>query len=426
MLKLIQTLILAYLTQVVLCQKLCDKKYFVVQHENPLDPATFDKIKQSSNFSTYSLSYNYENFKCYIPEIDDTQLLVDNISSDASTLKQEKDQAIDIIRNFNYAYRNTSTVTEAGYWKYVLNFDYSILQVHSEHSENGSIMVMDQYLLASWANNDTNSLDAFSFFLEKSTSDPYLMTSDFELITLDDGTKSVTQRVGNGEICDLTGRPRSTIINYKCNENNKHPILTNIHEWRTCQYLMDLESNFFCNYSMWTPPQSAVNNDINCYPMMEDFAAVMESDMVSENRNYVSNAVGPFHERLNIKNMKLNPLGIGLFFATHGNSYKFDILLTKDYNLWRDDSGNSFRKLLYDITAGIQKSMKHMKLTVRASDGLLRVLTFKTEFKIAFDVYDKDLAFAGTVQIENDLNGALVSKFDMINIPDNTNCLECN
>ncbi|TID28058.1 hypothetical protein CANINC_002739 [Pichia inconspicua] len=339
-------------------------------------------------------------FECYIPVIENIEVDSRNLHNDPNTMKQEKDVAIDAIRNFHLTHRNTSVTLDSGYWRYMLRFDHDILQLHSEANVDGSIFI-NHFKLASWSDNDDPfSLETIPYFIDKGASDPYKFESDFELINSEDMTKYVTQRLGNGEICDLTGIPRTTIINYKCNEKASAPVLKNIHEWRTCDYVMDLEASYFCRWPMWSSTSSALKSNIECFPNEE----VLDSQ---------------YPERLSLQDSELKPLKTGIFFVKKRHSpYKFDILLTKKYD--------ELDQLLYDITEGIRKKIKLKKLVLRESDKSIYLPSLTRKFTIGYDIYDFDLSFLGTVQIENDSNGIFISKLVDLNLPENTNCLDCN
>lgn len=400
MINFLRCLILLGLGQHAVCAKLFDTKYVVIHHENPIDAERTEMYRHSSNYTDYSVTFDQFVYKCHIPLIENNENPFRNVHNDPNTLKQEKEQAIAAIRSFHQMHRNTSVSIDSGYWKYMLRFDHDILQLHSEPNADGTIFI-SHFKLASWSDNDDPlSLDTLPYFMDKGASDPYEFESDFELINSDHGTKYVTQRVGNGEICDLTGFPRSTIINYRCNEKAVFPVLKNIHEWRTCDYIVDLEASYFCRMPMWSSAKSALNN-IDCFPNVED------PDII-------------YHDKLSLQGSDLEPLKEGIFFVKNRiNPHKLDILLTKNYS-------GKLEELLNDITEGIHKKIKSKRFVLWEDGKLLYVPSITTEFTVGYDIYDNDLSFLGTVQIENDITGRTISKLAHLELPESSNCLNCN
>lgn len=383
-----------------LAGRLYDEKYFIVQKENSIDVIPSIEAPTFENSTTYPIFYNQETYNCYIPEIKDVKLVDDTLYNNATTLREEKLLAIKIIEQFNQMHRQKNIITEAGYWQYMLRPGLDINQYHVELYEDETVMNM--FKLAAWPelNPVTSSY--------QDSDNPYKVLSDFELITSQDGTRYVTQRVGNGEICDLTGLPRSTILNYKCSKDAINPRIRNIHEWRTCEYQMDVEFHLFCGISMWTQPPSMQSNDITCFP-----------DSNSALVSAAGNETQTFHERLDMHNVKLLPFRKGIFLR--GNDYKYDILLTKDYHLRGSEMAESYKKLLDDLIDAFED---RKTLVLKHPKSGTQVVDMTKEYSIGFDIYDTDLTFVGAVQINRDSNGVLVVTLGDAIIPDDTNFLK--
>jgi hypothetical protein len=393
---------LVHFPYLISCGQAFDQKYYVIRHDHKLD---FDSIQTNeTDFIPYKLPFDSIDYQCFIPINGFDESIEKNRNMNITELEIEKNLATDIIKNFNFNLRDESVIKERGYWSYAVRFDHDIHQFHRDMTENGPGALFD-YKLAAWSDNDdTNTFESIPYYKdERHYKDPYSFKSDFEMIKLEDGTKYVSQRISNGEICDLTGLPRSTTINYFCNDKHKAPFIKEVHEWRTCEYIIDLESNEFCGHSMWTPPKTLVNNHIDCFPTT-----------ISDE---------PINKILDSQDLKLDPLTNGMFLAKKGDSLKFSLLLVKNYDLWSvgsEEYPSHFQNLLMDLSLGFQRYIKNKKLMVASKDTFV-VLSLVNPFKIIFEVYDIDKSYIGNIKLDQDENGFIVASFVDDDVPEEGN-----
>lgn len=380
-----------------------DKKYQIYRHLNKANETFIQNACDTLSFKCYSLYVDQLEYHCLIPLVNDTLETEKVEAKDAAQLEAEKDQAIEVIRNFNLEMRGKVALKPAGYWYYAVRFDHDIHQYHV-----GASGLPDyNYKLAAWSNNDPSiSFDSKPYYKEPEAEDPYAIKSNFEVIETEDKTKYVSQRISNGETCDLTGLPRTTTINYFCNVNLKSPLIVSVNEWRTCEYIIDLQSSYFCDYDMWMPPKTLMNHHIDCYPNTDTFETL--------------------GEKIDIHGLVLDPLTEGVFLGRRGESRRFVVLLTKDYNLWNVngiDQDIQFEHLLSDIASGFQKYTRNLKLSTYIDDISTIVLLDDT-FKLGFETYDGSGSYIGNIMVEHDRNGYFVSYFTDEDIPEESNWLE--
>lgn len=406
--------ILAGFFQLVDCGTFYDKKYAIINHATPLSNSN---IEDSLNFTQYSVNSNGMAYNCWIPHVELEANSFDITNENTTWFEIEKRHAIDAIKNFNLKYRGNHVKIRNGYWTYMLRFDHDIYQYHQNENiriENGALKdsFFTDFKLASWTDDDkTLNFNSQPYYNFSPTKDPYSTESDFEMLTMEDGTKYVTQRIGNGEICDLTGLPRAVIIKYLCNDKIETPIITNLNEWKTCEYALDLESNYFCNFTMWTPPKELVNNKVNCYPENDDI-----------NKREI--------EILQFDDVKIEPLINGIFLGRNKlNSNKFFLLLTKDYDIWVEDiegttaNTENIHRLLTDISLGFQIAIRNKRLS-SLSDNSPVVIKWDDRFKLVSKLYDIDRTLMGNFELEQDENGFLVSHFVDYDVPEETNFID--
>ena len=375
-----------------------DRKFYVDRYNQIGDVAEHEEKaeSQSSNTTMYTLKAGGIEHTCQIPLIADDNLIGQDPALNVTELRNQKQEAVQIIKAFNYLNRENFVEKVTTYWTYIVRFDHDIHQLHSDPIEEGRAR-LSNFKLAAWSDNDdTVILDSMPYYKESHPSDPYEHMSDFELIKSEDGNRYVSQRIGNGEICDLTGMPRTTTINYRCNVNRYTPTIVSVNEWRTCEYVLDLESSFFCGNEIWSAPCALTNNEIECFV----------KDQETATGKYIS-----------LQKRKISSLSSGLMLAKEeDNESKFSLLLTKRYDLWESNQNQDgeFQRLLTDISLGFQKYIRNLRMFP---------VTISTPFQMIFDVYDTDRLLIGNVMLEQNTNGFLVSYFTDDPVPEKSNFL---
>lgn len=326
--------------------------------------------------------YDIAGYNCLIPEILKKAELDRPLILTPLELEVQKREAIDLIVKFNeYWHKKISYVSKHhGYWDYTLMFNKSLHQLHLEtiQAVNSNNQKAEQF----------KSLVASYMLFQV---DGKHVESDFELINLESGLKYVTQTIGGGDECDLTGSPRSTIIKYMCNPDANIPILSKIEEWRTCTYMATLESDWFCsnNSNIWS--QETLNEEalVKC---------VLHDDLVQ-------NDEWEFAPPLNLSKFKYSPLSMGIFIGNSREKNGMNILLlNKEFNLRdstldKDGRNHSWDSFLQIIGTGFSKLIKSGQLN--APSGLFPV-SASDKLSYVLPMYDMNRMLIGSVLIEQD------------------------
>lgn len=410
MLQSVLLTLIANFPELISCGSNYEKKYYVIKHNQPLDN-TFGYTEVSSNVTLYSVRADSIDYQCWIPLVEDEKETIGNFDVDGKQKEVEKREAIAVIKDFNRKYRDLNVYRRNGYWSYQIRFDYDIRQYHQTDNfgPSGAIGAPTaDFKLAAWTDEESDiGIFGKPSYLITDAKDPYRSESDFEMITSEDGTKYVTQRIGNGEICDLTGLPRSVTIKYLCNDKVHVPIISNVNEWKTCEYSIELESDYFCNHNMWTLPKELISNSVDCYP---DIFQPMLTQV------------------LDLQKISLEPLIGGVFLGREKkNKNKFSLLLTKDYKI-KDEASESdeenssnYRRLLMDISMGFQNLIRNLRLP---RGSVLTPMKWNDSFKLITELYDIDRSYVGNIQLEQDENGFIVSFFTEDSVPESSNFIE--
>nr|KAF6328743.1 endoplasmic reticulum lectin 1 [Pipistrellus kuhlii] len=118
-----------------------------------------------------------------------------------------------------------------GWWKYEFCYGKHVHQYH-EDKESGKTSVV----VGTW--NQEEHIE----WAKKNTARAYHL--------LDDGTQTVrmvSHFYGNGDICDITDKPRQVTVKLKCKESDSpHAVTVYMLEPHSCQYILGVESPVIC------------------------------------------------------------------------------------------------------------------------------------------------------------------------------------
>ncbi|BFZ11530.1 hypothetical protein BsWGS_14572 [Bradybaena similaris] len=115
----------------------------------------------------------------------------------------------------------------AGWWRHELCFQSLVKQFHNEKGRDANI---------------------FLGYWNKEKHIQWLRDNPHKQPRPADVRKHVSLLYSDGDVCDLTGKPRSCEVKLKCLENPKtpHAIVLSLEEPEPCQYALTVESALFC------------------------------------------------------------------------------------------------------------------------------------------------------------------------------------
>ncbi|XP_072437007.1 endoplasmic reticulum lectin 1 isoform X1 [Chiloscyllium punctatum] len=118
-----------------------------------------------------------------------------------------------------------------GWWKYEFCYGKHVQQYHEDKGAGKSIIVV-----GTWNKGEHVTWAA------KNSARSYQWRED--------GTQKVrvvSHFYGNGDLCDLTGKPRQVVVKLKCKESESpHAVTIYMLEPQTCQYILGVESPIIC------------------------------------------------------------------------------------------------------------------------------------------------------------------------------------
>lgn len=221
----------------------------------------------------------------------------------------------------NYSRNNVCAIHAASYWAYEFCFNGAFDQYH--YFRDATIKDVDGPIYTLGRNP----------IAEKD--------QDFEIVRNDllgtDGSAYISQLIGNGDICDITLKPRSTFIHYKCGKGLKAPVIESVSELRTCQYQVDILLPELCDLDIFQPRQT-LTYKFKCQALTKE---------------------GEIPKKINLVEYKVYPLGFNLFVgALKSSEGSMSVLFTNKMGPLNYD------RLRTDIIRGFVNSVETHRLHV--------------------------------------------------------------
>ncbi|KAK1171031.1 endoplasmic reticulum lectin 1-like isoform X1 [Acipenser oxyrinchus oxyrinchus] len=118
-----------------------------------------------------------------------------------------------------------------GWWKYEFCYGKHVHQYHEDKESGKTILVVGNW----------NQEDHLGWAKKNVARSYQLKDDDVQKV------KVVSHFYGNGDVCDLTGKPREVIVKLKCKESESpHAVTIYMLEPQACQYILGVESPVIC------------------------------------------------------------------------------------------------------------------------------------------------------------------------------------
>ncbi|MFH4977306.1 hypothetical protein AB6A40_004015 [Gnathostoma spinigerum] len=85
------------------------------------------------------------------------------------------------------------------------------------------------------------------------------------------------ERFENGTLCELTGRPRKSLVKYFCDQllSSTDAYLDSVEERSSCEYILNVRTGSLCQYDRFLPiERSEVATEVICRPLLDENGAV--------------------------------------------------------------------------------------------------------------------------------------------------------
>ncbi|CAL3963455.1 unnamed protein product [Diplocarpon coronariae] len=211
---------------------------------------------------TYELMYlNGDQHLCTIPIVD---IPAKNDTSETRAAEQKElmratDRGWELLQDLE----GKCLYFVSGWWSYAFCYEDSITQFHQLPAQAGKPQLppqpdptTSQFVLGKMKRKDKE--DGRDSAIEKSTREP----QKNELQIRGD-TRYLVQKMEDGTICDLTGKPRRVEVQFHCNPHVTDRI-GYIKEVTTCSYVMVVYTSRLCSDVAFQPPKETKANQITC------------------------------------------------------------------------------------------------------------------------------------------------------------------
>ncbi|ODV95367.1 hypothetical protein PACTADRAFT_75862 [Pachysolen tannophilus NRRL Y-2460] len=306
--------LLIFLLQVVQGLRSLDElssKYQIVYDDNSKiaekDVEHYLKDEWPSNYTYEVIRYSEKDYLCVIPTLEYTLSLEkerleenDLIFSGGfdpanNTLKNEKMRLVKKLQLIHRAYAKgiPCIYYVLGYWTYSFCFNNQINQFHPSQED-----VIKNKIFKPDPNVPSYKLGMISTNFEMDNFELVKSNGNYD----DDNLNTyISQFITDGTLCDITNKPRSTFIQYKCAKNSEYPKIEGIYEIRTCQYQIEISLPELCDDSFFESKR-VQSYDIACN--------LIESGV---NEKQKMENVNPGHAKINLVEYNLESFGNNLF-----------------------------------------------------------------------------------------------------------------
>ncbi|EDO17026.1 hypothetical protein Kpol_1065p42 [Vanderwaltozyma polyspora DSM 70294] len=216
-----------------------------------------------------------------------------------SFLRDNLNDAIEILRKqfSNNDHEGSSCINYPnGFWTYQFCSGNSINQIHF-----GDIIKNDEKLNFTLGNTN-EEFEKRDHKLLYDTVDGYY----------------ISESISNGDICDLTGMPRSTEVHYSCGPSTDKVSIELVQEQKTCNYILKVSVNELCSLDIYKEQNQELSDPHFNSP-------ISSSALTSNSGNIKSMVCVVKHEKPKlgildvIEDSKPIFLGYGFYFLTDKN-----------------------------------------------------------------------------------------------------------
>ncbi|XP_030024178.2 endoplasmic reticulum lectin 1 isoform X1 [Manduca sexta] len=190
---------------------------------------------------------NKETYECHIPELSTREAINTEDYDGPSPMHLLKP----LFMQKMCSYRLDS------YWSYEVCHGRYVRQYHEERE--GKHVNVQEYYLGHWSIEKQAKLETDMKAAEEAKRAPKTtkvegMKLPYVELAMDDGT-----------ICDLSGKPRLTRVQYVCYSHGKHEVYS-FKEIATCEYEIIILSPLLCEHPQFKP-RDVTENTIDCVPV---------------------------------------------------------------------------------------------------------------------------------------------------------------
>lgn len=378
---------------------------------------------------------NHKDYVCSMPPYQDLEEEKPATPSNVTVNSSQKLVQMgvkEIQKSFTDKYCVFAFELNGGYWTYSYCFGDKIIQYHEGspvfHRSKSHVATYPDYVYVlgrqldyskkevrfeNQANGTNFQLNWRDFTLEEDVGNPFGMGVSKRMSL---NLKVLKHTITGGTLCDLTNKPRSIEVIYKCDPNNNRGMveIVELYEVTTCQYQMVINTPRLCLINEFIPSPSIEqkvfdldcklvdnsNNDIESHTSL-DFYQYQDEAPILDLYIPVANDY-----KISITDYDLTPLGNGFHFGKplqkyrpNSNNLYFNSRLVLIYNSFYDSLDDLNQKVGQVFIQGIETILLAPK---HDNEGKNRLLSWNDTFTIWMELYDFSGDFIAFTKLHRD------------------------
>lgn len=148
------------------------------------------------------------------------------------------------------------------YWSYEICHGKHVLQYHEERE--GKYVNFEEYYLGRWTEYDTK-------LTTQKLKENHKADIKYKTIKIDNlNYPYFEMEMGGGTICDITNKPRVTVVRYVCYTHSKG-VIYSIKETSSCNYEAIVLTSAMCPLTFFHPKETG-KIDVKCFNSLTDFS----------------------------------------------------------------------------------------------------------------------------------------------------------
>jgi len=341
---------------------------------NDLDFYTINESHQilqgahRDNGSYHLMKLNATDYLCHVPQVSPTEQKHQPLLEDANK-SQNIQRAYDIISESLNRFCLFNLGGHSSYWSYAFCFGKRLSQF------NGGI---DSF------QKGEGATFVLGTFKQGEGAEKYSLNRE-------GGVWYLRYNLEQGTVCDLTGRQRSTEVQFVCDPSQSLPNLNWVKEYKSCQYQAQVSIPGLCSDDLLGSNKEEKLNEIECKQIINTDINVMDK------QDYIESSFKNHAQKISISDYFLYSAGNGIFLGTPKTLNGPNVFI---YHSDEFDEG----KYLKEIAGALFTSISRKRVFVNDH----QLLTHDVKFNYFSYVYGRGGEYLTTVQIEKDDNGRVV------------------
>lgn len=312
-----------------------EPKFHLKYNSKSFSHNVIDQFQHNSNLSytLFHIDNKDHDLICVLPNITDAKIISQlNGNDEMPKHKSERQLVREVVSDLQSMFPNLCVFTSGlneGYWTYGYCFGDKVIQFHEDVQQTqktGKLTASYPDFVYVLGRFDGSRSDNPQLYDQSTVESQKLNHEQFHIVNdplaMNEGSsrpaKALMHTLKLGELCDLTGNPRSVEVIYRCDPTmDRMAMITFVHETRTCEYKMVVSVKGLCNYNEFSPVSQERAVDIVCNRLEDDSVEeITLDDLVNV---YVESEIPVFPKprslHVDIQDFKLTPAGNGYFWG---------------------------------------------------------------------------------------------------------------